>query len=59
MAARLQAATASDRPILFRSTASAGHGIGSARKDKIAEQADTLAFLLDQLGVDTSRWAFR
>ena len=41
MAARLQAATASDRPILFRSTASAGHGIGSALKDRIAEQADS------------------
>lgn len=56
MAARLQAATASDLPILFRSTASAGHGIGSALKDRIAEQADFLAFLFDQLGVDASRW---
>ncbi len=59
MAARLQAATASDLPILFRSTASAGHGIGSALKDKIAEQADTLTFLFDQLGVDASRWTFQ
>jgi prolyl oligopeptidase len=59
MAARLQAATASDRPILFRSTASAGHGIGSALKDKIAEQADILAFLFDQLGMDASKWAFQ
>jgi prolyl oligopeptidase len=59
MAARLQAATASDWPILFRSTASAGHGIGSALKDKIAEQADILAFLFDQLGVDASRWEFQ
>ncbi len=58
MAARLQAATASDLPILFRSTASAGHGIGSALKDRIAEQADILAFLFDQLGVDASRWNF-
>jgi prolyl oligopeptidase len=30
MAARLQAATASGLPILFRSTASAGHGIGTS-----------------------------
>jgi prolyl oligopeptidase len=59
MAARLQAATASDRPILFRSTASAGHGIGTALKERIAEQADVLAFLFDQLGVDASRWTFR
>src|SRR5206468_640465 len=48
MAARLQAATASDSPILFRSTASAGHGIGTALKERIAEQADVLAFLYDQ-----------
>ena len=59
MAARLQAATASGWPILFRSTASAGHGIGSALKDRIAEQADILAFLFDQLGVDATRWEFR
>jgi prolyl oligopeptidase len=59
MAARLQAATASGLPILFRSTATAGHGIGSSLKDRIAEQADALAFLFDQLGVDASRWTFR
>jgi prolyl oligopeptidase len=59
MAARLQAATASDLPILFRSTASAGHGIGSSLKDRIAEQADVLAFLFNQLGVDASWWAFQ
>ncbi len=59
MAARLQAATGSDRPILFRSTASAGHGIGSSLKDRIAEQADVLTFLFDQLGVDAARWEFR
>jgi prolyl oligopeptidase len=58
MAARLQAATTSDRPILFRSTASAGHGIGTALKVRIAEQADTLAFLFDQLGIDGSKWKF-
>jgi prolyl oligopeptidase len=58
MAARLQAATASDRPILFRSTASAGHGIGTSLKEKTAEQADVLVFLFDQLGIDASRWEF-
>jgi prolyl oligopeptidase len=59
MAARLQAATASDLPILFRSTASAGHGIGTALKVRIAEQADVLSFLFGQLGVDASRWTFQ
>ena len=59
MAARLQAATGSDRPVLFRSTASAGHGIGTALKTRIAEQADIYAFLFDQLGIDGSRWEFR
>ena len=59
MAARLQAATGSDFPILFRSTASAGHGIGTALKERIAEQADTLAFLFDQLGMDASAWGFK
>ena len=59
MAARLQAATASDRPILFRSTASAGHGIGTALKVRIAEQADVYTFLFDQLGIDASKWTFQ
>ena len=59
MTARLQAATSSDRPILFRSTSGAGHGIGTALKVRIAEQADILSFLFDQLGIDGSRWTFK
>lgn len=59
MAARLQAATASGRPVLFRSTSSAGHGIGTSLKVRIAEQADALSFLFDQLAVDASRWTFK
>jgi prolyl oligopeptidase len=59
MAARLQAATGSDRPILFRSMASAGHGIGTALKTRIAEQADIYTFLFDQLGIDATRWEYR
>ena len=55
MAARVQAATASDRPILFRSTASAGHGIGSSLKDRVGEQADVLSFLFDQLGIYSAK----
>jgi len=52
MAARLQAATASDAPILFRSTSSAGHGIGTSLKERISQEADTYAFLFDQLGMN-------
>ena len=58
MAARLQAATASGRPILLRSTASAGHGIGTSLKERIAEQADVYAFLFDQLGISYHRRRF-
>ena len=56
MAAMLQAATASDRPILVRSTASAGHGHGSSLRDQVAELSDIYAFLFQELGVDTSSW---
>ena len=59
MAARLQAATGSGLPILFRSNASAGHGIGTSLRDRIAEGADVYAFLFDQLGIDATAWSFR
>jgi prolyl oligopeptidase len=52
MAARLQAATASGRPVLLRVNDS-GHGIGSALDERIAETADVYAFFLHELGV---RW---
>jgi prolyl oligopeptidase len=55
MTARLQAATTSDKPVLFRVDYQAGHGIGSTRKQQQEEQADSFAFLLWQLG----RPAFR
>ena len=48
MTARLQAATASNKPILFRVEYSAGHGIGSTRKQYLEELADEWAFLLWQ-----------
>ena len=51
MAARLQAATSSGRPILLRTTDRAGHGTGSALDETVALRADQFAFLLDQLGV--------
>jgi prolyl oligopeptidase len=51
MAARLQAASSSTRPILLRTEAAAGHGIGTALSTRIEEQADTYSFLVDQLGM--------
>jgi prolyl oligopeptidase len=51
MTARLQAATASHRPILLRVDFEAGHGIGSTRAQQDSEAADTYAFLLWQTGV--------
>jgi prolyl oligopeptidase len=51
MAARLQAATASKNPVLLRTEFGAGHGIGTSLALRIEEQADTYAFLVDQLGI--------
>jgi prolyl oligopeptidase len=51
MAARLQAATSSGLPVLLRTSASAGHGMGTALNERIAEDADVYAFLFDQLGM--------
>lgn len=48
--ARLQAATVSDRPILFRVDRQAGHGIGSTKQQRFDEQADVWAFFLWQFG---------
>ena len=50
MAARLQAATSSGKPILLRVDFDAGHGIGSTRQQQDREAADTYAFLLWQIG---------
>ena len=50
-AARLQAATASTRPVLLRTTSAAGHGIGSALTEVVAGQTDVLAFLWRELGM--------
>ena len=51
MAARLQAATVSAKPVLLRVDFDAGHGIGSTRAQQDREAADTYAFLLWQTGV--------
>ena len=51
MTARLQAATTSDQPILACFSSASGHGMGTALSEKIAQKADTLTFLFDQLGM--------
>jgi prolyl oligopeptidase len=51
MIARLQAANHSKHPILLRTTSAAGHGMGTAFDEGIAEGADVYAFLFDQLGL--------
>jgi prolyl oligopeptidase len=50
MAARLQAATTSDGPVLLRVDFQAGHGRGSTRIQQENELANRWAFLLWQLG---------
>lgn len=50
MCARLQAATASNKPILFRVDFDAGHGVGSTKTQRQQMQADQYAFLLWQMG---------
>ena len=52
MIARLQAATASDAPILLRTSDTSGHGIGTPLDELIGETVDAYAFIFDQLGVD-------
>jgi prolyl oligopeptidase len=51
MAARLQAATASGRPVFLITTGAAGHGLGSPLAVQIDQWTDYLAFLFDQLGM--------
>ncbi len=53
MAARLQAATSSERPILLR-IASGGHGIGQSLDQAVGLLTDIHAFAFAQLGVDWS-----
>jgi prolyl oligopeptidase len=51
MAARLQAANASGKPVLLRVDYQAGHGLGSTRAQRDVETADVFAFALWQAGV--------
>lgn len=50
MIASLQAASASEFPILLRTNSAAGHGRGTPLSDQIEEFSDVIAFLLKELG---------
>jgi prolyl oligopeptidase len=51
MTARLQAATASENPVLMRFETKAGHGIGAPTQKVVDEYADYLAFFSWRLGM--------
>jgi prolyl oligopeptidase len=51
MAAHLQAATSSGRPVLLLVDFDAGHGIGSTKDQRDREMADQMAFLYWQIGL--------
>jgi prolyl oligopeptidase len=51
MAARLQRATASGRPVLLRIDFQAGHGLGSTRTQIDEQYGDVFGFILWQSGV--------
>jgi prolyl oligopeptidase len=52
MAARLQAATASPRPILLRLESRAGHGAGKPLNKMLEELTDTWTFVFSELAVE-------
>ncbi len=53
-AARVQAASASGKPVLLRMDYEAGHGIGSTKTQMIQERADMFAFMMWQFGIEES-----
>jgi prolyl oligopeptidase len=52
MAARLQAATTSSRPVLLRLEARAGHGAGKPLSKVLDELTDTWTFVFSEVGVE-------
>ena len=44
-------ASGSANPVMLRTSANSGHGIGSSLDERIAQQTDELTFLFDQLGM--------
>lgn len=51
MAARLQANTSGDGPILLRTETKAGHGAGKPLSKRIESQLDSWVFLMNELGM--------
>jgi prolyl oligopeptidase len=51
MAARLQSATSSTRPILLRTERKTGHGFGKSVEQRADQLTDFWSFLYDQLGI--------
>ena len=51
MIAELQAATASNLPVMLRTNANAGHGISTDKDEALEETADIDSFLFAQLGM--------
>jgi prolyl oligopeptidase len=54
MTARMQAANPQGQPVLLRVASDAGHGIGTSLSSAIEQDADTFAFLFEQLGMKAS-----
>jgi prolyl oligopeptidase len=52
-AARVQAASASGKPVLLRIDYEAGHGVGSTKTQVIQERADIFAFMMWQFGMES------
>jgi prolyl oligopeptidase len=50
LAARLQAASTSQKPVLLRVDYAGGHGFGASREQQLTKTADQMAFLFWQLG---------
>jgi prolyl oligopeptidase len=55
MTARLQAASNGSVPVLLRTSASSGHGLGTALSEQIEQEVDVYAFLFSQLGMTFKR----
>lgn len=54
MTVRLEAANPGGT-VLLRTSASSGHGLGTALSERIEEKVDVFAFLFSQLGVTANR----
>ncbi len=52
LAARLQAASSSQKPILLRVDYDAGHGLGSTKGQRNEETADEFAFLFPDISLE-------